>query len=78
MATQLMNVLFSNKNEDSLISRLKNIFIQCNDSSTFDEILSNKEDVLLFDKTINDLKNNNKESETIKLSNGREITVSVK
>ncbi|MEC4115210.1 MULTISPECIES: hypothetical protein [Myroides] len=76
--TFFKNFLFSNTNEDSLITKLKDIFMQGDDSSKFDEILSNKQDVLLFDKTINDLKINNQDSKKITLSNGKEITVSLK
>lgn len=76
--TYFKNFFASNSDENSVISRLKEIFFQKDDDAKFDEILSNKQDVLLFDKTISDLRQNNKDSETITLSTGKEITVSLK
>lgn len=66
------------KRELTLIERLKLLFSQRDDSSKFDEILNNRYDILLFDKTISELRRSNEHSKKITLSNGREITISLK
>lgn len=62
----------------SFIDKFLSIFFEKDDSSKFDEILNNKKDILLFDKTVNELRRTNTHSKEIILSDGRSITVSIK
>lgn len=47
------------------------------DNDVFDKTFDNKEDVLLFDKTILELKKSNNKSKTITLKNGSKIIVTI-
>ena len=62
----------------ALIDFIMSIFKTDIDNDVFDMMLDNKEDVLLFDNTIDELKKSDVKTKEITLKNGRKITVSIK